>query len=335
MRILLSSYRFSPDVGGIETVSEILAREFREAGHEVRVVTMTRSNRNETGEFSVIRRPDKRHLVRLAHWCDVLFQNNISLWSLWPTLLMRKPWLVVHQTWITRTDGTVGWQDMLKRFLLGFGEASSISKAVAKTVPTSAIVPNPFQDDVFKLLPGIPREREIVFVGRLVSDKGGDILLQALAPLKRIGIHPRATIVGSGPEEIRLRELADTLGVSAQVEFVGVKKGTELAQLLNAHRILVVPSRWAEPFGIVALEGIACGCAVIGSENGGLREAIGPCGITFPNGNVNALANAIHGMLTNETLFHQQLVGREQHLARHRPGIIAAQYLSRMKEMIT
>ena len=40
-------------------------------------------------------------------------------------------------------------------------------------------------------------------------------------------------------------------------------------------------------FGVVALEGIACGCVIVGSEGGGLEEAIGPCGVTFPNSNCN------------------------------------------------
>jgi len=79
------------------------------------------------------------------------------------------------------------------------------------------------------------------------------------------------TIIGSGPEEYSLRKLADDIGITGQVSFLGVKRGEESARLLNQHEILVIPSRWEEPFGIVSLEGIACGCVVIGSEGGGLK----------------------------------------------------------------
>ena len=71
------------------------------------------------------------------------------------------------------------------------------------------------------------------------------------------------------------------LSLAENVSFVGPKSGDGLAEILNQHQILVVPSRWAEPFGIVAVEGIACGCVVVGSVAGGLPEAIGGCGVNF------------------------------------------------------
>ena len=90
--------------------------------------------------------------------------------------------------------------------------------------------------------------------------------------------------------------------VVAGLEFVGGKFGDELATLLNQHRIMVVPSRWPEPFGLVALEGIACGCAVGGSEEGGLKEAMGPCGISFKNSDYSSLAAALDRRLRRAAL---------------------------------
>ena len=107
-----------------------------------------------------------------------------------------------------------------------------------------------------------------------------------------------------------------------------------MAELLNRHRILVVPSRWAEPFGIVALEGIACGCVVVGSENGGLKEAIGPCGITFENGNVRALADQLKRLLNEpeaQASFRQHAV---EHLAKFQSDAVAAACLRLMRKMI-
>jgi glycosyltransferase involved in cell wall biosynthesis len=335
MRILLSSYRFAPDLGGIETVSEILAREFVAAGNEVWIVTRTEANDSEDRPFEVIRCPEVGELWQLVRWCDVLFQNNVSLWSLWPALVLSRPWIVVHQTWIARTDGSTGWQDILKRRLLRHGRTVSISRAVAKSVGRPGeLVPNPYRDDVFRIIPGRTRERDLIFVGRLVSDKGVDLLLEALARLKYKGIRPRLTVIGSGPEETLLRRLAAELGLTSQVEFAGAKTGENLAEALNAHRILVVPSRWAEPFGVVALEAIACGCVVIGSEEGGLPDAMGPCGVTFPNGNVDSLADAIQTVLMNREMQQNLLACREQHMDRHRPKKIAGRYLTMMEDML-
>ena len=111
------------------------------------------------------------------------------------------------------------------------------------------------------------------------------------------------------------------------VTFAGAKQGVELVNLLNAHRLMVVPSRWPEPFGIVALEGIACGCVVIGSTEGGLAEAIGPCGVTFSNGDAEALAGAVQNLLENPELEESFRDQAAAHLAHFEAKVIANRYL--------
>jgi len=177
------------------------------------------------------------------------------------------------------------------------------------------------------LMPEIPRDRDLVFLGRLVSAKGVDLLLEALAELKRQGITAGLTVIGEGPEEENLREQTKQLGLEDQVDFAGAKFDEDLARMLNAHLILVVPSRWQEPFGIVALEGIACGCVVIGSEGGGLKDAIGPCGVTFPNGDVKALTRALEDSLSRGDELDEYREHAESHLAWHSTERIAGEYL--------
>jgi glycosyltransferase involved in cell wall biosynthesis len=141
-------------------------------------------------------------------------------------------------------------------------------------------------------------------------------------------------IVGSGPEERSLRELAERGGIHDQVTFAGAKRGKELYEILNRHKILVVPSRYDEPFGVVALEGIACGCAVVGSSGGGLPEAIGPCGITFPNGNADALASALEQLLAAPDERQRLAANRSQHLAQFHPATIAESYLNLFRSLL-
>jgi glycogen(starch) synthase len=112
-----------------------------------------------------------------------------------------------------------------------------------------------------------------------------------------------------------------------QVDFVGHKNRDELVRLLNAHQIMVIPSRWQEPFGVVALEGIACGCVVVGSAGGGLKDAIGACGLTFPNGNTEALAEILYNLLLQPDKLVLYRKNASAHLANHRAAKVAGEYL--------
>lgn len=335
VKILLSSHAFFPNIGGIESVSELLATEFVRAGHEVRIVTQTPGNDRAEWNFKVLRKPGARALMQAVQWCDVFFHNNISLQSAWPLLFVRRPWVVTHQTWISRLDRSLGWQDHLKRFLLRGAANVSISREIAQSIPVPSVqIPNPYRDDLFHRIPVIERNKELVFLGRLVSDKGVDLLIESLKLLKQDGSTADLTVIGSGPEEESLKALAQTLGVAAQIRFVGPKSGEELAMLLNAHRVMVIPSRWAEPFGIVALEGIACGCVVIGSAAGGLPDAIGPCGVTFPNGDAPALAAAIRGTLGCASRCEELQAHTPEHLARHTARSVADAYLKTFTRLV-
>ena len=149
-------------------------------------------------------------------------------------------------------------------------------------------------------------------------------------------IHPSLTIVGEGPESGPLRDLVKQSNLEKQIVFLGNKDAIKLAELLRRHRILIVPSRWKEPFGIVALEGIACGCVVVGSGGGGLSEAIGPCGLLFQNDDLGKLADQLQKLLGEGTslLKFTDPNLRERHLDRHSPALIAAEYQKLFMELL-
>jgi glycogen synthase len=335
MKILFSSYAFLPGVGGIETVSAILAEEFARAGHEVELITETPGEISGPVGYGITRRPSRSKVISLLRWSDLFFQNNISLPTLLLALVLRKPCIVVHQTWIRDVRGELRWQDRLKRRLLSRVTNVAISQAVADDLQRSCVInPNPYQDTIFRIVPGVDRDRDLVFLGRLVSDKGADILLRALHQLRQNGRTPTLTIIGTGPEEQALRALNVELDLRDQVKFVGGKSGDELAILLNQHRIMVIPSRWAEPFGVVALEGIACGCALVGSEDGGLKEAMGPCGITFKNGDYLSLAAALDRLLGDRGLEESLRGAGPAHLLRFKPSAVTSAYLQLIQEVV-
>lgn len=331
MKILLSSHFFHPSIGGTEVVSLLLASEFVRAGHQVRVVTYTAQPSSMDFPFTIERRPSPMTLLKSVAWCDVVFHNNISLRTAWPLLAVKRPWIIAHQTWISRVNGSLGWRDRFKRRLIRRAVNVGVSAAMAPALDQPMeVIGNPYQDAIYRKDSSARRDRDLIFVGRLVSDKGVDVLLEALLVLKTRGLRPQLTIVGGGPEEGNLRRQIARLGLEPQVALVGFQEPKEVAALLNQHRVLAVPSRWAEPFGLVALEGMACGCVVVGSEQGGLKEAIGPGGLTFPNGDAAALSAALEKLLRKdiETNINERLV--REHLEKHRPATVARAYVSVM-----
>ncbi len=341
MRLLLYSPAFHPAVGGLETVVSLLAEGFARRGHQVVVVCLTRSPEPDRAAYRVVRRPKARELFALTRWCEVFFQANVSLKGLWPLALAPRPWVVSHHSWYRGGDGRRGLRDRLKRRLLSRAALSiAVSEAMARDLATppaasrSIVIGNPYRDDLFRRLPGIARDRDLVFVGRLVSDKGVDVLLAALGELARRGLRPGLTVIGGGPEEPRLREQAQGLGLVPRVRFAGTLAGEALVAELNRHRILVAPSRYHEPFGLVALEGIACGCAVVGTAGGGLPEAIGPCGVTVPNGDAGALADALAELAAAPERLAELQAAAAAHLAKHSADRVVDAYLEALRGVL-
>lgn len=326
MRILLCSYVFPPSIGGIETVSRILAEEFCRLGAAVTVVTHTPGEEIDQ-PYKVVRRPSIGKLLRLARSAEIIFQNNISLKTLLPLFILPKPIVIAHHGRIARVDGRRGWQDSLKRALLFRCSNIAVSRMVAADLPIeSKVIADPYEAGEFTDSGTGARHNDIVFLGRLVSDKGCDLVLRALAILKQEGLRPSFTVIGDGPEMPALKQLTAELGLTDQVDFLGaVREGR--GRMVARHRIMVVPSIWEEPFGVVALEGIAAGCAVVASQGGGLPEAVGPCGILFPNGDVAALASALKELMTSPTLREQLNARRSRHLKNFQPEVVAKRYL--------
>jgi len=296
VKIALTSYRFPPDFGGIESVSLLLAEQLSARGHEVVVITSTAPPEKQAETpYRVLYSPTRGQLWKAFSKADVVFQNNISVNLAWPAWLQRKPQAIIHQTWIFEPQGQPTRVARAKQLLARPCEQIAISQPIAKQWPgCTRVWGNPYDSAVYRNLGG-ERPHDLIFVGRLVRGKGCDHLLEALA---RPGIRAnRLTIVGDGPARSELEQQAASLGLGNLVYFAGRMDREEIAHTLNQHRVLVVPSEWQEPFGIVATEGAACGCAVIGTQGGGLPDAIGRGGLLVPNRDVDALSAAIRQLL--------------------------------------
>jgi glycosyltransferase involved in cell wall biosynthesis len=325
LHILFCSVPFRPSVGGIETVSELLAEAFTRAGHTVVLVTDTPSDGQPDPEpYRIVRRPNAWALAGQVRAADVVFHNNISLRLAWPLLLWPRPWVVAHHTWIPR-HGLAG---RAKRLLLRCATQVAASQALAAGLSVPAqVLPNPYRTDRFRPLAGINRDRDVAFLGRLVSDKGAVLLVEALARLAARGLRPSVTVIGDGPERATLEVRTQALGLADRIDFVGSRGGDELVALLHRHRVLVVPSLWEEPFGVVVLEALACGCVPLVARSGGLPEAAGPCGPSFAKGDAVDLADGLEALLGDPEALARWREPVASHLARHAPERVGAAYL--------
>jgi glycogen synthase len=337
-KILISSYRFHPNVGGIETVALIVAEELAKRGYTIKVITQTPADQNHLNDLpcEVIRRPSFLQTLDLVHWCDLfIINNNDSLRAAWPLLTMRKPAIIVHHGQYRPSNGLLAWQEPLKHYVRRRVENISVSHALAKQLDIPyTVVSNPYRDDLFCEMPEVKRNQELVFLGRLDHQKGLDLLFKALKLLQGQALTPRLTVIGTGLEEKNFRRLAQDLGIASQIHFAGEKTGSELVQLLNAHRIMVIPSRPLEAFGIVALEGIACGCVVLGSAQGGLPEAIGPCGETFISEDIQDLAKQLSNLLHNPERLSGYRTNAKEYLRHFRRDRIASSYVAVVERVL-
>jgi SAM-dependent methyltransferase len=136
-------------------------------------------------------------------------------------------------------------------------------------------------------------EWRLLYVGRLHAWKGVDTLLRALPSLP-----PQATLAlygrGGRAEGERLMALADSLGVSDRVTFGSLDRDELVAKYLGAD-VVVFPSEWPEPFGLVPLEAMACGTPVVATAVGGSGEYLrdGYNAVLYPAGDPAALAAAV------------------------------------------
>lgn len=326
MRILIYSPKFYPSIGGLENLTLMLAREFKRAGHDVKVITQELADGTDCG-VDTYYQPSLFKILSLYYACDVFYMPNISLKGYWLRIFNPfKKWVISHNGWYERMEGVVGWQDKLKLFLLRFASANiSVSKVVAERLPVkSAVIHNCYDTALFYDEEKAVRSKDVLFVGRLVSDKGCDLLLDACIDLWRTGKQFSLTITGDGPDRRMLEEKVRSASVEDKVEFCGFRKGQALRETFHQHKIQVVPSKWKEPFGIVALEGLACGCKVLCSDEGGLPEAVGSFGYTFKRNSKEDLIAKLSDLLDDKIIIQP---GLRAYLDEHSPAKVAKAYL--------
>ncbi len=179
---------------------------------------------------------------------------------------------------------------------------------VASGFMKSTLIQNGIPADRITVIPPIPRSIDairpqpmpdapnLLYVGQVIRGKGVDLLIRAMAALPA---DITLTVAGTGNHLEACQQLADELGLSSRIHFAGWVKHDALDAYYKASQVLVVPSRWPEPFGMVGLEAMARGRPVVAFDTGGISDWLdhGETGRLAQPGNVEDLARNVLMML--------------------------------------
>jgi glycosyltransferase involved in cell wall biosynthesis len=186
--------------------------------------------------------------------------------------------------------------DALNRCDLAISYSGAVDRHLAANGVTPRRVIPLFSTLVPKRGSGHADRRRVVFAGRVVALKGIDVLIRAA-----VSVDAEFVICGSGRGLDRVRRLAQRLGVEARVRFTGWLAPGQLADELANASVVVLPSLWPEPFGLVGIEALASGRPVIASSTGGIPDWLedGVTGLSVPPGDELALVRALDELLAD------------------------------------
>jgi glycosyltransferase involved in cell wall biosynthesis len=247
------------------------------------------------------------------------------------------------------------WQNLLRRYpfpfrwmeqavlrgvdyaLAGSQGAADVWRRKGYTGPLRVIPQFGVDPDIFAPPAGRDPGRGLVigYAGRLVPEKGIDLLIRAAAGLPGAW---QLTLAGEGPERGALASFAKALGVQEQVFFDGWLPAARMPAYLQQLDVLVLPSRsrpnWQEQFGRVLIEAMACQVAVVGSDSGEIPHVIGDAGLIFPEEDAAALRAHLLRLQERETRLRFGQAGRQRVLACYTQAQIAAQTVDVYREML-
>jgi phosphatidyl-myo-inositol alpha-mannosyltransferase len=331
--------------GGVATQVRAQARALRQLGHDVRVCGPASAplGCGETAITGVVTVSfggtesglglDPRGAFRVAR---LLTSHAFDVVHVHEPLVPAVPWFVVRQarapivaTFHVHRERGHRWypiarpwlRSLLDRVHCRIAVSEPARETIAQYFPGAyEVVPNGIDVDAFRA----PRARpaalssdglHVVYVGRLEPRKGVDHLIRAMARVQRTVRDANLVIVGDGPQQRPLIDVARALAV--RVEFTGRVDDADLPAYVQAADVVCSPALGGESFGIVLLEAMACEKPIVASRIAGYQALVAPaaCGVLVPPGDDHALSEALLTLLQDRHL-RQSLGARGLHSAR-------------------
>jgi UDP-glucose:(glucosyl)LPS alpha-1,2-glucosyltransferase len=230
--------------------------------------------------------------------------------------------------------------EMLRRLALVMTSSdylrSRVQAGVNGSLRAPVVLPNCL--DLTELPAPCPRERLILFAGRVVADKAPDAFVAACA--KALPQLPgwEAQIIGADRFRFDSPDTAFVQSIrlaaqAANVQMLGYRDHPEVLDAMARAAIVVVPSRWPEPFGLVALEALASGAALICSPRGGLPEVAGDAAVYADPDSPDEIAAAICDLAGNEAR-RSALAEAGRHRARQFDVAVVAEQLASLRRSV-
>lgn len=218
----------------------------------------------------------------------------------------------------------IGQLELYERWRSAFDLVVANSESVRKRLVAEGIEP------VEVIWNGVPERDprppladppQFAFAGRLVWEKGVDVLLRAFALVRERVPTARLLVAGGGPERANLERLASELRLDGATRFLGHIDREEVERRFDAAWAQVVPGRWEEPFGLTVAEAMMRGTTVVASSVGGPGEVVsdGDTGFLVPPGDVGALAAAL-GRVAGDRALAERMGDRARVFALARLG---------------
>ena len=327
MRVLYISDVFLPDIGGVEVLSGQFLSGLKRMGHQFIVATShqlldlpdltdydgievhrfefrrslsqrdLKSMKEIVERLGALKRSFKPDLVHVASGVNTFFLERTR--TIHPTKTLATLHDVIfpgasRDGLLGRTFASVEWCVAVSASLL-----SDLRNTYPETINHSSVILNALKMPALAPAPLILDPPALLAFGRLVPEKGFDVAIKAMLPIVARFPSARMTIAGDGAARPELEELARQLGVAHAIEFCGRVEPENIPTLINRASVVIVPSRWKEPFGLVALEAAQMARPVVATRRGGLPEVVldGETGLLVNADESASLANAIAWLL--------------------------------------
>ena len=332
VRLLYWTEFFWPTIGGVETYATQFIPALRDRGYEIAVITVHQYDypEEETVDgtpvyrlpfHEVLRGRDPEAFVKLRRQVEAIrndFAPDLIHANLYgPSIALhletnrRSPVptvIAIHTDFsesggmgniVRRSLDQAAWVTAVSKALLGdirsmFPQIKDKSSCIYNGLVTENIEPRPLSADP-------PR---VLCIGRLIREKGFDVALDAFARVRDGFPNAKLTIAGEGLERPALERQAEALGLGESVAFAGWVEPDAVYELVSQSTVMLVPSRWREPFGIVAIEAALMARPVIAARTGGLAEVVidAKTGFLVDKEDPQALADRLKEILSQPEL---------------------------------